>query len=95
MKAYEPKPIDTSRVQLPSELLALTEKLAESTHDHWAIGRLKEGWKYGDRRDDTAKTHPGLVPYQDLTEGEKQFDRVTALETLKAILALGYRVEKI
>ena len=93
MKQYVPAPIDTTRVTLPPELLALTECLAASTHDHWSIERLKQGWTYGPRRDDAAKTHPCLVPYDELPESEKLFDRTTALETLKAILALGYRIE--
>ena len=70
----------------------MTEKLAESTHDHWAAQRLAEGWTYGEQRDDAAKTHPCLIPYKDLPESEKQYDRTTAMETLKAILALGYEI---
>jgi ryanodine receptor 2 len=92
MKKYTPKPIDTSAIALPDDLAALTEKLAESTHDHWASQRLAEGWTYGEKRDDAAKTHPCLIPYRDLPESEKQYDRTTAMETLKAILALGYEI---
>lgn len=90
---YVPQPIDTSAVELPPHLVVLTERLAESTHDHWASQRLADGWTLGPRRDDEAKTHPCLVPYDELPESEKEYDRRTALETLKAILALGYRIE--
>jgi hypothetical protein len=48
---YEPKPIDTSSVTLPADLLALTERLAENSHDHWAAQRLAEGWTLGPRDD--------------------------------------------
>lgn len=89
---YKPTPIDTSSVNLTPELLALTERLAEHTHDVWALGRIAEGWTYGPKRDDTLKQHPGLVPYADLTEGEKQYDRATSLQTLRAVIALGYRI---
>ena len=89
---YDPKPIDTSAVTLRPELLALTERLAENAHDHWAIKRLAEGLIYGPEK--TAKTHPDLVPYQDLPEPEKEYDRKTAMETLKAIVALGFRIER-
>ena len=41
---YCPKPIDTSEVKLPDEMLALTEKIAENVHDVWAKGRISEGW---------------------------------------------------
>lgn len=92
--AYQPKPIDTAGVTLPRDLVALTEQLAENAHDVWASQRMAEGWTYGPRRDDQAKTHPDLVPYADLPESEKEYDRGAAMETLKAILALGYRIEK-
>jgi len=89
---YIPKPIDTTGVELPESIHDLTEKLAESIHDNWSLGRIREGWTYGPSRNDDLKQHPGLVPYADLTEGEKQYDRVTAMETLKAIYALGYQI---
>ena len=90
MKPYNPTPLDTASIKLPEDLLLLTEKLAENTHNNWAQLRIKEGWKWGEKRDDTAKTHPGLIAYDELSESEKEYDRQTALETLKAIMALGY-----
>ena len=92
MTAYTPTPIDTSAVVLPPDLSALTERLAEHTHDLWAAQRLADGWTLGPKRDDAAKTHPGLVPYAELSESEKQYDRATAMGTLKAVLALNYDV---
>jgi hypothetical protein len=79
-------------VVLPDPLLALTERLARQIHDLWAARRLAEGWRYGLRRDDAAKTHPGLVAYEELSESEKEYDRQTALEALRTIVALGYRI---
>ncbi len=90
--SYRPQPIDTSKTELPDSLVALTERLAENTHDVWAAHRLSEGWSLGPRRDDASKTHPCLVPYADLPESEKQYDRQTAIETLKAVLVLGYAI---
>jgi len=91
---YVPHPIDTSRVVLDEEIRRLTERLAENSHDIWAQGRLREGWHYGPKRNDDRKEHPCLVLYNDLPESEKEYDRNTAMETLKAILALGYRIGK-
>ncbi|MBN1422818.1 MAG: Ryanodine receptor Ryr [Planctomycetes bacterium] len=91
-KRYRPRPIDTSSVRLDEGLLGLMERLAENVHDTWAKGRMDEGWTYGPRRDDAARKHPDLVPYDELPEGEKEYDRRTASETLKAILAMGYRI---
>ena len=90
MNTYNPNPIDTSDVFLTPELLALTEKLAENTHDVWAKGRIEQGWKYGKIRDDNNKLHPCLIPYSELPESEKEYDRNTALETIKLIQKLGY-----
>ncbi|UCE61432.1 MAG: hypothetical protein JSU63_06720 [Phycisphaerales bacterium] len=95
MNTYEPRPIDTSAVELPGDLTGLTEALAESAHDHWARLRIAEGWTWGEQRDDAAKTHPNLVPYCELSESEKEYDRIAATETLRAIIALGYRVERV
>ena len=91
---YRPKPIDTRHITLPDELEALTERLAENAHDNWAAQRLAEGWTWGERRDDAEKKHPCLVPYADLPESEKAYDRRTAMETLKAILALGFEIRR-
>ena len=94
MASYTPKPIDTGMIELSAELLALTEKIAEQVHEIWAAGRIAEGWTFGEQRDDARKQTPCLVPYAELPEAEKEFDRNTALSTLKMVLALGYRIEK-
>jgi hypothetical protein len=92
---YQPRPIDTSHIVLPAHLLALTEQLAEHNHDTWAQQRLADGWTYGPHRDDLRREHPGLVPYNQLSEAEKEYDRATALETLKAVIALGYHISRV
>lgn len=91
---YIPKPIDTSEIKLSKELCELTEQLAENAHDVWAAGRVAEGWTYGERKDSEKKTTPCLVPYGELPESEKEYDRNTALETLKLIIKLGYKISK-
>ena len=91
---YQPSPINTDHIELDGELLQLTEAIAKQVHDIWAIGHIKEGWVYGKTRDDALKTTPCLVPYEALPESEKQYDRETAIGTIKLIRALGFRVEK-
>lgn len=91
---YNPNPIDTSSVALTDDLLNLTEIVAENVHDNWAAKRLSEGWVYGEVRDDRKKTTPCLVPYSQLPEEEREYDRKTALQTLKLIVKLGYTIEK-
>ena len=48
---------------------------------------------YGEKKDNDLKTTPLLVPYDELAESEKEYDRNTALETLKLIVKMGYRIE--
>ncbi|MBI5774408.1 MAG: hypothetical protein HZA89_11780 [Verrucomicrobia bacterium] len=86
---YNPKPLDTSQFKLTEDILNLTELLAENTHEVWARERIAQGWKFGPARNDEAKEHPCLVPYKDLPESEKTFDRDAALETIKTVLSLG------
>lgn len=93
-KKYIPKPIDTSNVSLPEELKRLVELIAENVHETWAQSRLNQGWTYGERRNDDIKTHPSLIPYEQLSEEEKDYDRNTSVETLKLILKLGFKISK-
>lgn len=91
---YVPNPINTDDVVLSDDLLGLCEALAENTHDVWASGRIAQGWTYGEKRDDEKKTTPCLVPYSELPESEKEYDRNTALETIKVMLKMGYKISK-
>lgn len=91
---YTPKPMDTDSVRLDDEILELGELLAKNAHDVWARERMKQGWTYGNTRNDTKKEHPCLVPYEELPESEKDYDRNTAMETLKVILSMGYEIRK-
>lgn len=93
-KQYIPNPIDTSDITLDEGLTALVEQMARNVHEVWAQGRISQGWTWGPQRDDALKTHPDLVPYEDLTEVEKQYDRDTATATLKLIIKLGYNINK-
>lgn len=91
---YTPKPIDTDDVVLPEELLEITEKLAANAHDVWAQGRIAEGWVYGEEKNSERKTTPCLVPYDELPESEKEYDRQTSMSTLKLLVKLGYNITK-
>lgn len=91
-RPYRPRPTDTSDVVLPRDVADLTELLARNTHENWARQRLADGWRWGPSRDDARREHPCLVPYEELPEAEKEYDRRTALETVRLILALGFRI---
>lgn len=91
---YIPHPIDTNDVELPDEMKQLVEQLAHNVHENWALGRLNDGWTFGPVRNDELKQHPCLVEYDELPESEKDYDRHTAIETLKLIMKLGWTIEK-
>lgn len=91
---YIPQPMDTSDIQLPKELNELVEQMAKNVHEVWAQTRISQGWTYGAERNDTLKQHPCLVPYEDLPEEERVYDRNTAISTLKLITKLGFKIEK-
>ena len=91
---YNPKPIDTTDIELPEELKQLVELLAHNVHDTWAQSRINEGWTWGPTLNGEYKHHPCLVKYDELPESEKDYDRNTAIATLKTILKLGWSIEK-
>ena len=91
---YVPEPLFLDDVELPSDLEDLTELIAENVHEVWAQTKLEQGWRYGDSIDENAKSHSRLIPYNQLKEEDKVYDRDTAMNTLKLILKLGYKISK-
>lgn len=91
---YKPEPINTKGIDIPEDLKPLVELIAKNVHEVWAKSRVEQGWTYGEVKDSNKKTTPCLVPYEELSEEEKDYDRHTALETLKVVLKLGYKIEK-
>lgn len=93
-KTYTPQPIDTRGVELPEELEQLVEEMSKNVHEVWSETRIQQGWTYGEQRNDELKTHPCLIPYEELPESEKEYDRNTSIGTLKLILKLGFKITK-
>ena len=91
---YTPQPIDTSKIELPKELDTLVESISKNVHEVWAQTRISQGWSYGTERNEELKQHPCLVPYELLPEEEKVYDRNTALGTLKLIVSMGFKIER-
>ena len=94
MKKYIPNPVDTKSVDLTKGIEPLVEEMAKNVHEVWAATRISQGWTYGEERNDTEKKHPCLVPYEELSEEEKEYDRNTSQETLKLIIKLGFKITK-
>lgn len=93
-KNYVPQPVDTEDVVLGEDLEELVEQMAKNVHEVWAQTRMDQGWTYGEQRNDEQKLHPCLVAYEFLPESEKEYDRNTAIGTLKLIKKLGFKITK-
>jgi len=91
---YTPNPADTSGIFLDRDLEDLVEYLAKNTHENWAAIRIRQGWRYGTARNDAQKTHPCLVPFEELPESEREHDRSVVQEMLKALVLLGFDIQK-
>lgn len=91
---YEPKPIPADHIVLSGEMLALVELLAENAHDIWALKRLQDGWTFGPERNDTERRHPCLVPYVQLPDRERDYDRTMVIGSIQAILAHGFMISR-
>ncbi len=94
MQTYTPQPIDTTKIEVPKDLLELAEIMARNVHENWALERIHQGWKFGNERNDVSKLHPCLVPFENLPEEEKTYDYNTAMETIKVIIGLGYEITR-
>lgn len=93
-KEYIPHPIEAEGFTLPKELEELSELMAKNVHEVWAKTRIEQGWKYGETRNDEKKEHPCLVPYEELPEEERVYDRNTSKETLRFILKAGFDITR-
>lgn len=92
--SYRPQPVNLDDIVISDDLLELKEIIARNVHEAWAHSRISQGWHYGEKRDDVQRTHPCLVPYDMLSEEEKDYDRQTAFETLKLIQKYGFKIVK-
>lgn len=91
---YEPHPLNLDDVPLTDDLQELQEAIAENAHEVWAAARKAEGWTYGPVRNDALKQHPDLIPYSALPDTEKAYDRLMAVNTIKLVKKLGWRIKK-
>lgn len=89
---YEPSPITLDDVELSDDLTELQEAIAENAHEIWAKARTDQGWTYGPERNDQKKETPDMVPYCNLPESEKLYDREMAMQTLKLVKKLGFDI---
>ena len=91
---YDPSPIGLDDVALSDDLNELQEAIAENAHEIWAKNRREQGWTYGPERNDQKKETPDMIPYCNLPECEKLYDREMAMQTLKLVKKLGFEIVK-
>lgn len=91
---YVPNPINVDDIVLPEKIAKLTEYIAENTHEEWAKQRLKEGWTFAPKTNKKLKQSFDLVPYCELIDSEKEYDRKMAMNTLRVLYKLGYEISK-
>lgn len=91
---YDPSPIGLDDVVLSDDLTELQEAIAENAHEIWAKNRRNQGWSYGPERNDQKKETPDMIPYCNLPESEKLYDREMAMQTLKLVKKLGFEIVK-
>ena len=91
---YDPHPLNLDDVTIEPELIELQEAIAENAHEVWAKTRKDEGWSYGPVRDDAKKQNPDMLPYGLLSESEKDYDRLMAMNTIKLVKKLGWELKK-
>lgn len=89
---FRHEPLTTDHTTLCWEMMMLVDLLAENSHEVWADGYVKNGWKHGNYFDAAEKLHPSLKPYMTLDEQEKNLNREAVTSVLKACICLGYRV---
>jgi hypothetical protein len=70
------------------------ETLARMEHRRWVAERILNGWRPGPR-DETRRTTPYLVDYNDLTEDIKDYDRDTVRNLPKLLAMSGHRVRRL
>ena len=85
--------VATTNIAAPRHVLdAHIEQLAEAEHEGWMEQKRRCGWVYGAARDDSAKRHPSMVPYNELSPGEKDKDRDSVLRYPDLLRACGFEI---
>ena len=91
---YIPNPLDTSTIELPEDIEEIIETISKNTHEIWSVGRINDGWVYGEEHNYNKKTHPSLIPYENLLKEEKAYDRNTSVQVIKCLLKMGFKINK-
>uniref|UniRef100_A0A665VDB3 Ryanodine receptor 2b (cardiac) n=1 Tax=Echeneis naucrates TaxID=173247 RepID=A0A665VDB3_ECHNA len=89
---FTPMPVDINKVEFPTRLEDIREKMAENIHELWALEKIDLGWTHGLVRDESKRHDPCLVEFSKLTEKERKRNLQAAQDTLRTLLALGFHI---
>ena len=68
------------------------ETLAAVEHERWMQEKLSDGWTYGPVRDDGKKIHPSILPFDQLSESEKEKDRNTIRDIPRVLSLIDFQI---
>jgi hypothetical protein len=71
---------------------ATIESLAEDEHEAWMLTQLAHGYRFGGTREEDRRIHPQMIPYEQLSENEKQKDRDVVREMGRLLESIGWGV---
>jgi hypothetical protein len=77
---------------LPKLTTREIELMAEMEHGRWVVERLQGGWRFDRDRNPAKKLSPYLVPWTELTDEEKQWDRNAVMEWPRVLAKAGLEV---
>lgn len=79
----------------PAFTAAEIETMAELEHERWCRERRAEGWTAGPTRDDARKVTPYLVPWAELAEDVKDYDRNAVRSLPELLTSAGYEIVRV
>jgi hypothetical protein len=71
----------------------VVEALAEACHEAYRSKLKADGWRYGEKLDSESKRSPLLIPYDQLSENQKEANRLTARLTEAKLREVGFSNE--
>jgi hypothetical protein len=87
------KPDDNTSLEVIEYIKEKIESLAKAEHEGWMDHKIRNGWVWGEKRDDNQKKHNSLIPYDKLDEVNKDKHRNNVLGYIKILESFGYYVD--
>lgn len=85
---------DMTALELASKQPKILADLSEIEHRRWMAERFMDGWRYGPQRDNSRKIHHLLIPYDQLSDEEKQKDKDMILNIRNLVASPGWKKQR-